>query len=714
MIILELNSFLSKFNAIQFKPLNQVSQLIEYSFENFKFKQNEQIKMDSVSYLVNKIENGFNKFASDHSKFYGPFTVLCNSSGMGKSRIFNELCKYSNSKNIYVVYHSLKSYNGTGYPSPSYFASYFTRPFKNTQHAKLFYTKFLNKYIDILNNPNSYSHMDENLKDKIKNNAISPQDYFECFSKNQKIVEKIATEIWFDSESSTKFKQIKVKDAFLVFVFDEASSLLTNHSIDSRGLKEKNYFILRSILSDQAKELIKQSNQNKIFSLFLDTLIPFNELAPITQNDPSLRVSFENEFTIEPIFLIPTWNIFKDVSQIRNIKESVQFGNVCMFGRPLWYAWYKSNIESEFNFDEGKLIALAEDKLIGGQSKLKKKLNYFDVIAIFSVRIGILKPVSTIDSQNLVAKNMAVCLNIDKQKSLFEINYPSEPILAEAAARLMNSNVHDVYLESGEKFTFDTMIRKLNNLLAQSIVHKGNLGQKIALIILIKAMDLSKHEYLNHPFKFLKIVTVKEFLLSLYGQDAIVIIKQQLNDDQLLNGYVNFNHFVHTENEASEINYTELIKHCAALHCRQTQTEIDMVIPVCLDENNFDNISAIFIQVKLHKKSVIKRPKFEFDKIDLSFLNNNNSSLPFLVIYMQLGLKNNVCLTNPTVNFNIKAQPNAALIYSEGIIKDDQLVFKCLNQKDANALVDLTNVKVEPSNLNETDKKIYNYIKSTF
>ena len=79
------------------------------------------------------------------------------------------------------------------------------------------------------------------------------------------------------------------------------------------------------------------------------------------------------------------------------------------------------------------------------------------------------------------------------------------------------------------------------------------------------------------------------------------------------------------------------LKRCAAYQCRQNEKCIDFVIPVCINENNFESISALMVQVKLyHHPHIIKYKSytdyaFNFMSIDFLALNG------FLVLYMQLG-----------------------------------------------------------------------------
>ena len=79
------------------------------------------------------------------------------------------------------------------------------------------------------------------------------------------------------------------------------------------------------------------------------------------------------------------------------------------------------------------------------------------------------------------------------------------------------------------------------------------------------------------------------------------------------------------------------LKRCVAYQCRRNEKSIDFVIPVCINENNFESISDLMVQVKLyHHPHIIKYKSYTdyaFNFMSKDFLAING----FLVLYMQLG-----------------------------------------------------------------------------
>ena len=73
---------------------------------------------------------------------------------------------------------------------------------------------------------------------------------------------------------------------------------------------------------------------------------------------------------------------------------------------------------------------------------------------------------------------MATCIKVDKDRKSLYITYPSEPILSEAAARLMMS----------QEF-YNSMIIKLSNQVSKSKIEGGYRGELVARLLLLRCYD---------------------------------------------------------------------------------------------------------------------------------------------------------------------------------------------------------------------------------
>ncbi|RMZ97042.1 G2 mitotic-specific cyclin cdc13 [Brachionus plicatilis] len=350
----------------------------------------------------------------------------------------------------------------------------------------------------------------------------------------------------------------------------------------------------------------------------------------------------------QPIYLLPNWDIF--LKSAKNISETVTFDYICSLGRVLWGSWIytRNNSHEKFkSIDYSELYSAIASKLIGGEH-LNKVLSIADCLAILSSRIGIVKPKLISTCQKLVAKNMAVCTYVDTETGRFEIDYPSEPILAEAGAFLMHKSDN-----------LNLIIKQLSFTIESSLIDRGDRGEMIAKLILIIAKDKARNSsQLFHPLMYHNLSKVGEFIQSLFGKCldncgniingwkcksenekcAIKIINLQIeNYTELLDGWINFNHFSRSKYWLKEIDLVNGLKRCAAIHCKEYQTAVDLIIPIALDKSNFESISCIMVQVKLENQA--SEPKYfqVFNKINSKLINGIDLKKPSLLLYMQLG-----------------------------------------------------------------------------
>ncbi|RMZ94237.1 hypothetical protein BpHYR1_045409, partial [Brachionus plicatilis] len=148
---------------------------------------------------------------------------------------------------------------------------------------------------------------------------------------------------------------------------------------------------------------------------------------------------------------------------------------------------------------------------------------------------------------------MAVCLYVSTSDNLFEIEYPSEPILSLAGSFLMTH------------FNPSDMLDDYMSCVESNLVSQSEKGETIAKFILIRTMDnILQSRNGDDLEKLLDIIKVGEFIQSLYGKCmnncgnsennwkcrgpekkcAIKIINSQIkNSGGFLDGFINFNHF---------------------------------------------------------------------------------------------------------------------------------------------------------------------------
>ena len=172
----------------------------------------------------------------------------------------------------------------------------------------------------------------------------------------------------------------------------------------------------------------------------------------------------------------------------------------------------------------------------------------------------------------------------------------------------------------------------------------------------------------------LKYIQVGEFLTHLYGKcsdvnecgksknglwfcnnqkiDAKCSIKMILDQyadtntnhaQRLLNAYLNFNHFSKSYDclILKDLDFIRIIKRCAAIHRKREESKIDLVIPITFNLNNFDELSAILVQVNLDKKSEMVSYNEAFENVRFRSLGVGDNLQPFLLLIMELGCPTN-------------------------------------------------------------------------
>ncbi|RNA24738.1 hypothetical protein BpHYR1_026652 [Brachionus plicatilis] len=132
------------------------------------------------------------------------------------------------------------------------------------------------------------------------------------------------------------------------------------------------------------------------------------------------------------------------------------------------------------------------------------------------------------------------------------LDYPSEPILAAASAILMEQN-------------FPFILNTLIIMTKSNLISTGGKGEIIAKLILQRAIG-------------------KAFLSSGTSQSSIKYINS-----------------VKVESSMKYLSIVNSLKRYAAILCIRNQMVFDLIIPVSINENDFQSISAIMIQVKLNE-----------------------------------------------------------------------------------------------------------------
>ncbi|CAG8670090.1 3660_t:CDS:2, partial [Paraglomus brasilianum] len=346
-----------------------------------------------------------------------------------------------------------------------------------------------------------------------------------------------------------------------------------------------------------------------------------SNFAPSAYLDPSAQLYLRENELFPPFYYMATFDIFAKTSSSTNQLLSPQ--ELFALGRPLW-----------------DLLKPAEQKLLvlGGGITVPNWLKK-PALAVLSSRISLDITAESHVSSELVAGFMGICVHVSEDQHQLLAFYPSEPILAEAAASLMQC-----------ERVFGKLLSFLLDALQTGYVKPGYCGELVAHLLLTIAWDQA---------------TKNKEILSLHNNKALGYTKDQKNYEdeiqglphtqRLANGLLAFTHFI-----PLTITYTptqtelrSLFIRFAAVICKHNQAGVDLILPVWLvlvqDGSNHissDLMSYFLIQIKNWNKfydddwpasATSKLSKKYVFKSESASTGEEGNLLPYLSLYLQLG-----------------------------------------------------------------------------
>src|SRR5256714_6034921 len=479
-------------------------------------------------------------------------------------------------------------------------------------------------------------------------------------------------------------------------VFDEASSLLKLAGSDPGC-----YHALNRIIS-----LLKTF---PIWFFFLSTeshvgmLIPANdaERTGDFSYDGSTRIALPDNRSLQrfPPFLGLQLDV-EDRKRMLNpdsrtkelykkMKEFAQPEHMAMFGRPLW-----------FGYDPTEMNQLAKLKLVGGrQGTTYDAKDIHHVFAALSFRLSLdvcLQNPRTLSlARTAVNSFMRVVISMDHETGVLDTVTPSEPVVAKAAMEHLC-----------EKDNWSDSIRTLTEeLLDKGLIDKGLKGELYSRFILILARDSLQKQALKSVPQLQAPFTVQQFLMALYGENHRESV--QLIPDKIREAWMNFNHFVPTdENLTPEVIpglLHDLLRRSAALQLAHNQPTYDKLIPIYFgnpdEQFEVSRCGVILVQDKNKDQATTPRKIFEeaFTEVkpehksqpipkaansqgsirDGSHFVLNEMIHPVLFLLFDLGVvrKSNATSTRVQVSHTSGRNPEIWTIHSRG---HDRRVFGCL------------------------------------
>lgn len=273
----------------------------------------------------------------------------------------------------------------------------------------------------------------------------------------------------------------------------------------------------------------------------------------------------------------------------------------------------------------------------------------------------------------LVASSMRTVFSVPGHREYLRGGYPSEPFLAEAAAReLFGAIVGSLQVENRNNLTevSDAYMHEIPKMILKwfksGLISKGQRGELVARILITLAHDtciINKCGPGVLPPNFSQKVPVVDFLRSLVSDqfiDQILDAKPENMDGITLKeafegAFIHGTQFIKAGDSSvitDEGCMWALIRG-AFIQCSDNQAVMDLVIPVVMKDAKLNRwiVTAIFIQIKnrLRKQPIhIDVEKMGYFSTGPSDLNNNHEyattkkeadSRPYITIAMELGVQ---------------------------------------------------------------------------
>ena len=421
-----------------------------------------------------------------------------------------------------------------------------------------------------------------------------------------------------------------IKKFTLLIMFDEAHILCEKSAMDGKCLINSTAYnelgerilpqveesvypfsILRDVrrgLQLMLKAKILNADLIRLFALFTDTTSRLADFQSVSVNDKSLRVvdlDPPGRLQFDPFYIFTSVDahaIIANENCTSNIFEASKPERLLKFGRAAWYTLFtsKDKFKNEFYYKLPNLTELAGVKLLGlnrGQqwtnlfgdhrssltSAMKLKL-----LALLGPRLDITAGPWTIEAEDLVASHLAVVVNTDHERQFIRIGYPSEPIVAQAAAH------HTA------EIGWSLPLLALRDYVNSAVVSAGFRGELLTKVVCLMAADSTSK---SSPaclteWTYMRPVKVSTFLDELFMppdnhssfSDAIRKSNVSHHVDQtklerFLDGYVFFNHFVRLQVKLSIEAITHAWNRGCALTATTNAVGFDHVIPVMLPQS---------------------------------------------------------------------------------------------------------------------------------
>ncbi|XP_006462441.1 hypothetical protein AGABI2DRAFT_179180 [Agaricus bisporus var. bisporus H97] len=598
------------------------------------------------------------------------FCAIIQGSGTGKSRLVDKLAE-----SVFTIPLVLRPHDDkTGYPQGdtsgglnllTFFCGIFSSVDKANRTYLLFMLNMVSYVDDWIDGYLKEGHGTASIAADWRNHLGPPgsPNRIRMFDRAKSgSIPKGFEELWNIHEVEIFFRAIAKKvnhntriNPLFVFYFDEAHHL-TNYMVKS---KRTAYQCLCNVMTYMLRA--------PVFGLFISTFSRLSQFSPRPRNFWSsrlLKASDEgSDDDMHAPFVELPFDLWKQASIVvegaHTDDEICSLPFMARFGRPLFWTLLEAKA------GPAQVMEMAMSKL---RLRFENQGNYDSsdvnldnikspqLIPLLAVRVDFTfasnRDEAVYLERLLVASSMRTVYSVPQHREYLRGGYPSEPFLAEAAARMMFDRFEF------KKESIEAVIKQyehdvptaVQQWFSRGLIERGQRGELVARLLCTLAHDiaiLKTVKGLSRSISFSEMVPVVDFLKALIATDLIGNVldtepaygeKKPLKE-AFENSYVHFTQFVKAGHKSI---ITEEIAYFLFTRGSAIQGYGNLVIPVWIKgKGNPDrsSMSAIFIQVKnrLNEQDILHDAveDFEFFREPVGVQEDNRA---YITIAMQLGI----------------------------------------------------------------------------
>lgn len=237
----------------------------------------------------------------------------------------------------------------------------------------------------------------------------------------------------------------------------------------------------------------------------------------------------------------------------------------------------------------------------------------------------------------LVSAHLRVVYSIPKHREFMKTGYPSEPLLAEAAAQVMveqPKETHEAFL----------------GCLESGLIGRGERAEAIVRYLSVLAFDKARNWNGNSgESHFSKHVPLLDFVRALFGDSNCEHIKtcraHNIADgaapleEAFKDAYVYFTHFARAEDSSiiSDVCALVALSRGMAWQCSRGQADIDILIPVAFVKNTTEPLDRTKVSYLAFQIKNRKHPPKAVNVDTLNIFSSAKNGRPCVVVVLELG-----------------------------------------------------------------------------